>query len=195
MASKIRDLESEDENALVNKSIKGDANAFGILYNRHLQSIFRYIYFRVGDEMEAEDMTEEVFVRAWEALPRYQFGKYPFTSWIYRIAHNLVVDGYRRKPLPAPVAASDMALLPDREALPEDLVLEKDESAALVQAIQKLGDEEQQVIVMRFIQGLTHTQIGKIIGKTKGASRVIQHRALKSLNKLLSSRLQTHDQI
>ena len=195
MASNIKDLEAEDENKLVNRSIKGDANAFGILYSRYMHSIYRYIYFRVGDEMEAEDMTEDVFVRAWKALPRYQFGKYPFTSWIYRIAHNLVVDGYRREPLPATVDAIEMVLLPDREPLPEELLMQEDDSVTLAQAIRKLSQEEQQVIVLRFIQGLTHTQVGKIIGKTKGASRVIQHRGLRSLNKNLNSRLQINDQL
>lgn len=157
MASKIKDLEAEDESMLVNLSIKGDANAFGILYSRHMQSIYKYIFFRVGDELEAEDMTEEVFVRVWEALPRYQFEKYPFATWIYRIAHNLVVDGYRRKPRPDPVPANEIGLLPDRESLTEDLLVAGDATAALVQAIQKLSDEERQVIVMRFTQGLTHS--------------------------------------
>ena len=86
-----------NEGALIQASIEGDGKSFETLYVRYMEAIYRYIFFRVGDEAQAEDLTEETFVRAWEALPKYQHRKHPFSSWLYRIAHNLIVDHYRKR--------------------------------------------------------------------------------------------------
>src|SRR5258706_16230263 len=82
---------------LIRQAVKGDGEAFGLLYARHLDAIYRYVRFRIGNEADAEDMTEEVFVKAWEALPGYRIGEHPFTSWLYRIAHNVTVDYHRKR--------------------------------------------------------------------------------------------------
>jgi len=145
-----------EERALLNASIEGDSEAFEALYLQYMEKIYRYIFFRVGDEAQAEDMTEEVFVKAWEALPKYKLGEHPFSSWLYRIAHNLLVDHYRRNN-PSTISTDDLAL-------------------------------EQQVVLLRFVEGLSHREIGSMIGKSASASRVIQHRALKTLHALLSRR-------
>ncbi|MFQ5923219.1 MAG: sigma-70 family RNA polymerase sigma factor, partial [Anaerolineales bacterium] len=97
MASRSDASHADDESVLVSRAVAGEAHAFGRLYESHMDAIYRYIYFRVGEPAQAEDMTEEVFVKAWEALPNYRPTEHPFTSWLYRIAHNLVVDHYRRK--------------------------------------------------------------------------------------------------
>src|ERR1043165_3026034 len=88
---------TQEDAALIKQAVDGDSEAFGVLYVRYMDAIFRYIYYRVGQDIEAEDLTEEVFIRAWEALPSYQIGQFPFTSWLYRIAHNLVIDHPRKR--------------------------------------------------------------------------------------------------
>jgi RNA polymerase sigma-70 factor (ECF subfamily) len=166
MASESNTTEAEQEQALVSQAIDGDADAFGVLYLDHLDAIYRYIYYRVADEQLAEDLTEEVFVRAWTALPKYEPQGYRFTSWLYRIARNLVVDHYR---------------------LPEDQLADHQDYESLANAIKQLGDDEQQVIVLRFMEGLSHREVAEVIGKSEGASRVIQHRALEALVGLMET--------
>ena len=80
------------ENDLLARAIKGDAEAFGNLYERHMMSIYRYIHYRIGEVQEAEDLTETVFVKVWQAMPNFKMGKASFRTWLYRVAHNLLVD-------------------------------------------------------------------------------------------------------
>jgi RNA polymerase sigma-70 factor (ECF subfamily) len=132
-------------------------------------------------------MTEEVFVRAWEALPKYQVSESRFTSWLYTITHNLLVDDFRRS-YQVTNLADDFAHHPDTCELPERTVGRKQEYEILAKSIQQLDDLEQQVLLLRFVEELSHREIAKIIGKNQTASRVIQHRALKVLPTLLACR-------
>jgi RNA polymerase sigma-70 factor (ECF subfamily) len=173
------------ERALLKASIEGNAEAFEALYLQYMEKIYRYLFFRVGDQAQAEDMTEEVFIRAWEALPKYELGKHPFSSWLYRIAHNLLVDHYRRRN-PTTISTEDLARFSDPNQLPERIIGRQQENEALAKAIMQLDEMEQQVLLLRFVEGLSHREIGSIIGKSATASRVIQHRALKALRLILS---------
>jgi RNA polymerase sigma-70 factor (ECF subfamily) len=172
------------ERALLKASIEGDSEAFEALNLKHMERIYRYIFFRVADQAQAEDMTEEVFIRAWEALPKYEVGKHPFSSWLYRIAHNLLVDHYRRKN-PTSISTDELLRFSDPTQLPEKIVGHMEENEALAKSIMQLDDVEQQVLLLRFVEGLSHREIGSIIGKSATASRVIQHRALKALRAIL----------
>jgi RNA polymerase sigma-70 factor (ECF subfamily) len=173
--------------ALVKRAIAGDADAFGELYLSHLDAIYRYVYFRVGDAHDAEDLTEQVFLKAWEALPVYRPRGNPFASWVYRIAHNLVIDYRRRQkpvePMPSP-EPSDQA---DEKLAFLEQVIAAEEARTLSQAIRQLPEEQQQVIVLRFIEGLRHAEVARILGKSEGACRMIEHRALMALYQLLNS--------
>lgn len=182
--SKPPDRDSEKKTVL--RAIKGDAEAFGALYTEHLDAIYRYIYFRVGDSVEAEDLTEEVFVKAWEALPGYKVMQYPFKSWLYRIAHNLVVD-YHRKRRPLLLPDLDLHGSSTPPSATEDIIERRHNAKVLAAAIQKLGEEEQQVIILRFVEGLSHQEVAEVIGKSQAASRIIQHRALARLSHHLKS--------
>jgi RNA polymerase sigma-70 factor (ECF subfamily) len=177
-------MREQQDTELAGLALQGDAEAFGVLYERHLPAIYRYVYFRVGSEAEAEDIAEETFVRAWEALPRYRLRKYPFTAWLYRIAHNLVVD-YHRKHKPVDLPDGEWFNHAGRTASIEEIVGNRISLTKLVRVVGKLNEDEQQVIVLRFIEGLSHSEIAKILNKSEGASRVIQHRALASLKSLL----------
>lgn len=173
---------------LVRKAVDGDGDAFAEIYLAYQDAIYRYIFFRVSDDAEAEDLTEEVFLRAWEALPNFRVRKVPFKSWLYRIAHNLVIDRHRKR---RPIVMPSEAIIdePARRPLPEETVARMENHQALRQAILKLNAIEQEVILLRFVSGLSHQEVAKAIGKSPAASRVIQHRALTRLQKYL----ETHD--
>lgn len=177
---------NHDEKYLIEKAIAGDSNAFGELYSLHLNAIYRYIYFRIGEQHDAEDLTENVFLKAWEALPGYKQLGSPFSSWLYRIAHNIVVD-YHRKIKPVPVSSEDGLLEDQVDELTNTLrtVIEAEQLRELAKAISQLNNEQQNVIILRFVEGLSHAEIAQIIGKNEGTCRMIQHRALVTLNGLL----------
>ena len=177
--------EAEDERVLVRRARDGSAHAFGELYERHLDRVYRYVFYRVGSPVEAEDLTEQVFLKAWEAISRYDDRGLPFTAWLYRMAHNLVIDYYRtRRPDVALDEAQDRAAQDDPAAETEANL----EAAEVWAAIGDLNPEQQQVLVLRFIEGLGHDQVATILGKTEGATRVLQHRALAALARALERR-------
>lgn len=176
---------TENEGALVSRAVDGDAEAYGKLYLRHLDAIYRYVYFKVGNRAQAEDLTEEVFVKAWEALPQYQIGESPFTSWLYRIAHNLTVDFFRRNRNEQTLLEETHNPIANPDQTPEQILVGQQDLEALVAAVGQLAPLEQEVLILRFVEGLSHRQVAESIGKSDGASRVIQHRALATVAKLL----------
>jgi len=168
---------------LVEKAAGGDFEAFGELYNIYLDRIYRYVFYQVKDKMTAEDLIEETFVKAWKAIGSYRGKGQAFSSWLYRIAHNCLVDYFRksqkRRSLDieiATVAASTEQEL-ERKAVRQELL----------EAISCLRDNQRQVIILKFIEGLDNREIGQIMGKSQGAIRILQMRALATLRKRLSS--------
>ncbi len=162
----------------------GDSQAFAQVYDALVKPIYRYIYYRVEDSI-AEDLTEETFLKIWQNLGKYKKGTTPFASWAFRIAHNLVVDYYRKnqstdeisEELPDPHDHS----APDRQA---NLKLTQ---VRLRKIIRKLPDNYQQVIILKYINDLDNRQIAEATGKTEGAVRIIQFRALEQLRGLMSA--------
>lgn len=170
---------------LVDRAINGDKGAFGQLYERHLDAIYRYIFFRVGSSADAEDLTEDVFVSAWEALPDFtDESENAFLSWLYRIAHNRVIDHYRKRQ-PHSWTSEQLAQEEARAPSVEETAHLNRDVEQLAEAIAQLDATEQQVIVLRFMEGRSHSEVAEIIGKSEGASRVIQYRALVNLRELL----------
>ena len=173
----------EEESRLVLRAIKRDAAAFGLLYESHLDRIYRYVFYRVGTTGEAEDMTEIVFLKAWEAIDRYQPRGVPFIAWLYRLAHNLVVDSYRsRRPS---IALEDIKETEEPGANVLDQVEQQIDADEVRTAVRTLSPEHQQMIVLRFVEGLSHAEVAQITGKSEGAMRVVQYRALQALAKML----------
>ncbi len=175
-----------NEPRIVERAKAGDFDSFALLYSFHLDAIYRYIYYRTGEVEDAEDLTEQVFLKAWEALPNYRPVGRNFINWLYRIAHNHVVDFHRRRSL-VPMEALRDDLEPadpiQEDAL--DVIIRVEEKSRLAYAIQKLPEEHQQLIILRFIEGLAHADIARILEKSEGACRVMQHHALALLNKQL----------
>ncbi len=176
----------EEDYSLVAKAMAGDYDAFGQLYSQYLDRIYRYTFFRVGDQCDAEDLTEQVFLKAWEALPGYRQYGIKFSSWLYRIAHNMVIDHHRRKKNAKPVAFEEGQGWDKKLSYDLEQVIQADEAAALAEAIAKLPEEYQQVVLLRFVEGLKHSEVAQILNKSEGACRAIQYQALSSLNQLLA---------
>ena len=174
-----------DEVGLVNRAVAGDADAFGDLYRLHQLAIFRYVNLRVTDTTDAEDLTEQIFLKAWEAMPSYKQRDVRFASWLYRIAHNAVVDHYRRQKPLVPLTIADKQGWLDREPPVVEQVIQAEERASVNAAVKQLPVEQQQVLQLRFVEGLNHREVATAINKSAGASRMIQHRALDTLGQIL----------
>jgi RNA polymerase sigma-70 factor (ECF subfamily) len=174
---------TSDEAMLVQKAIGHDAEAFGRLYDMHVDRVYRNIYYRVGNEADAEDLTQQVFFKAWQAIDRYKKMASPFIAWLMTISHNLVVDFYRTRKdkayLEAEVLADDSAPSPERSAEASF------EQQRLRRAILQLGGDEQQVVILRFIEGFEFAEIASLLKKKEGNIRVILHRALVKLRNIL----------
>ena len=175
--------QTSDEAMLVQRAIGHDAEAFGRLYDMHVDRVYGHIYYRVGNEADAEDLTQQVFLKAWQAIDRYKKTASPFLAWLMTISHNLVIDFYRTKKdkayLEAEVLASDSASSPEQAAEASF------EQQHLRRAILQLGGDEQQVVILRFIEGFEFAEIASVLKKKEGNVRVILHRALVKLRNIL----------
>jgi RNA polymerase sigma-70 factor (ECF subfamily) len=170
-------------NDLVLRAIRRDADAFGDLYDRYVDGIYRYLAFRVRNPTDAEDLSEQVFLRAWQAIGSYRPTGRPFSAWLYSIARNLVIDHFRAS-RPS-VGLPEDALAPAGFAEPAVVLDQTLAMDRFREALQKLTPDQQQVIILRFIEGLGYEDVAEAIGKTSGTVRVIQHRALSKLRQLL----------
>jgi RNA polymerase sigma-70 factor, ECF subfamily len=172
---------ANDDTPLVLRAIRRDQDAFGELYDRHVVRVYRHIYYMVGNAAEAEDLTAQTFLRAWEAIERYQVRGAPFVSWLLRIAHNLGVSYLRSKRESSELHDGIVDTKERRD--PEWSYQQTAEEELVREAILKLREEQRQVIILRFIEDLDYKEVAEIIGKSVAAIRVIQHRALNSLRK------------
>ena len=174
---------TSDEATLVQRAIGHDPEAFGRLYDTHVDRVYRHIYYRVGNEQDAEDLTQQVFLKAWQAIPRYKKTASPFIAWLMTISHNLIVDSYRMRKDTAYLEAEVLADSPASN--PEQAAEASFEQQHLRRAILKLGSDEQQVVILRFIEGFEFAEIASVLKKKEGNVRVILHRALVKLRSIL----------
>ena len=167
---------------LVERAADGDFEAFGEVYSIHLDRIYRYVFYQVRDKMTAEDITEEVFIKAWKAIGSCKGRGQPFSPWLYRIAHNHLIDNFRsqRKDLSIERETIDKVSGAELEMAGE---LERQE---LLELIARLPENQRQVIILKFIEGLDNFESGQIMDKSQGAIRVLQMRALAALRQKLS---------
>jgi RNA polymerase sigma-70 factor (ECF subfamily) len=174
----------DDEIALVDAAIRGDARAFAALYDRHADRVYRHVYYRVANQPDAEDLTQQVFLQAWRAIDRYQRTGAPFVAWLLTIAYHVVVSHSRRV---KPTASLELEpATTERWADPEGETMSRFERSAVRAAILRLKPDQQQVIIMRFVEHFDHADVATALGKTEGYVRVIQHRALSELRRLLA---------
>jgi RNA polymerase sigma-70 factor (ECF subfamily) len=176
---------TSDIDLLIDRAVNGSADDFGRLYDLHVERVYRHIYYRVGNTGDAEDLTQQVFLKAWKAIGKYKKTASPFLAWLMRISHNLVIDFYRSK---KDTAFIENELLPaDKAPGPQQLAEKQYEQERLRKVIMKLPEEQQQVILMSFIEGFNHREIAAALGKKEGNIRVMIHRALKKMRKIMDT--------
>jgi RNA polymerase sigma-70 factor (ECF subfamily) len=169
-----------DKNA-VDLASKGDQEAFGTLYERYVDRIYNYIYYRTGNQYDAEDLTARVFFRAMRHIENYNDRGLPISAWLYRIAHNLVANWHRDNSRRKEVPLDEILLVrPDGEH-PEAALLQTEEHDGLLRIIRGLPEDRQQLLILKFVQHLSNAEIGQIMGRTEGAIKSLYHRTLISL--------------
>jgi RNA polymerase sigma-70 factor (ECF subfamily) len=181
-------LDSLSDVALVARA-KADPEAFGQLYERYVKKIYNYLYYRTGDAHEAEDLTARVFYRALTRLNKYTDRGLPFSAWLYRIAHNLAANWHRDhgRRVILPLHAIAPGEWPALHADAPDLVLEtKEAQERLRHAVQRLPDERQQVLILKFVERLSNAEIGVIMQRSEGAVKSLYHRTLVALREELT---------
>lgn len=178
----------DNERQLVLQAQAGNAEAFGQLYDAYMERIYRFIYFRVEDQQTAEDITSQVFMRAWNNLDRFRLGRTPYLAWLYTIAHNAVIDHYRTRKVTT--ALEDVRLSqPDYAEVVENEIDIKVEMKSIKSAMQTLTGDQQQVLMLKFIEGMSNDEIARHLGKREGAVRALQMRGLRALAKQLEEKM------
>ena len=174
--------------ALVQRAQGGDAEAFGELYDRYVDVVYRYIYYRVGTQQLAEDLTSETFLRALRRISSFTWQGRDVGAWFVTIARNLIADHYKSGRYRLEMTTEDMtAVSESRDAAdsPESSVLESMQNKVLLEAVKQLNAEQQECIVLRFLQGLSVAETAEAMGKNDGAIKALQYRAIRSLGRLL----------
>ncbi len=177
----------QDEAALLRRAQQHDQTALGEIYDRYARRIHRYIYHRTGDVGLADDLTGDVFVRMLEAARSDRFAQTSLQAWLYRIAHNLVIDHYRRRPV-----SPDLPLETYNGAVadgPATMVEQRLSQERLRAAMKFLTEEQQQVLVLRFGEGLTAAEVADVLGKAETAVWALQHRALAALRRVMQEEM------
>ena len=170
---------------LVALAQQGDGEAFGQVYDAYVDSVYRYLYYRVGSHALAEDLTSETFLRALRRIDSFTWQGKDIGAWFTTIARNLVADHVKSSRFKLEVTTADMLDADRADGGIEDEVLGRLQSAALLDAVRKLKREQQECIVLRFLQGLTVAETAEVVGRSDGAVKQLQLRAVRALAKLL----------
>jgi RNA polymerase sigma-70 factor, ECF subfamily len=174
----------QDEEGLVRRAQKQDTTAFAQLYEAYFDKIYRYIALRIRNEMEAEDLTQQVFMKVLQSISSYKNQGVPFSSWVYRIAHNLVIDFLRQQNKKATVDIEGLPI-PDKADDPQHIMEQEFDIEELKKAMQKLTAAQQEVLSLRFTGELSIAQCAEIMKKSEGAIKALQHSAVLSLRRAM----------
>jgi RNA polymerase sigma-70 factor (ECF subfamily) len=184
-----RDADERDPDLAAVRAAQRDRAEFDVLYRRYLSRVYGYAFYQLGNHHDAEDVTERVFLSALRGIDRYRDRGSTFRAWLFRIAHNAVANAHRsrgrRRTEPLPDDPPWVA--PDED--PAGLVTRADEMHAVLRAVAELPADRRHVILLRFVDGLSASEIGRVLGRSPGAVRVLQHRALTDLATRLGRRL------
>ena len=173
-----------DENAIP-QAAQGDAEAFGYLFQKYVTAIFNYIYYRTGNQHDAEDITARVFHRAFGHISSYKYMGVPFSAWLYRIAHNLVANYHRDSSRKREVSLEDHLDLHTPSDHPETVLLINQDNEALLTAIRKLTPDRQQLLILKYVEHLSNSDIAVIMGRSEGAIKSLYHLTLQALKTFL----------
>jgi RNA polymerase sigma-70 factor (ECF subfamily) len=171
--------------ALIELAQGGDAEAFGQLYDRYVTGVFRYLYFRVGSTQLAEDLTAETFLRALRSLHTFEWKGKDFSAWLTTIARNLMNDHFKSRRVRSEFSTDTFPDRPDAGRGPEEDVLSSLSNEELMQAVSRLPDDQRDCVLMRFVQELSIAETAQVLGRSEGAIKQLQLRAVRSLAKML----------
>jgi len=177
-----------NERQLVLQAQAGNSEAFGQLYDAYMERIYRFVYFRVEDQQTAEDITSQVFLKAWSNLDRFSFNRTPYLAWLYTIAHNAVIDHYRTRKVTAALDDVQLSQQDHAEVVENEIDLTA-EMKSIKEALQTLTDDQQKVLTLKFIEGMSNTEIARHLSKREGAIRALQMRGLQALAKQLEEKM------
>ncbi len=169
-----------DEKELIERA-KTDKEAFGQLYERYVDRIYNYVYYRIGNVADAEDLTAKIFVRAMRHIPNYQDQGVPFSAWLYRIAHNLVANWHRDRSRRQIIALDDIVQWHSSGESPEFFAELMEDKERLAQAVRRLPADRQELLTLKFVERLPNAEIGDIMGRSEGAIKSLYHRTLMAL--------------
>ena len=186
--AKERPKESQDQvRKLVERGQAGDRDALEELYLIHFDRIYSYLHMSVGNRHDAEDLTTQTFLKMLESIGRFRWQSVPFSAWLFRIAHNLAMDHFRAARRWQP--EEEVPEPEDRqEDSAEDLAMAAISHASMLELIEKLSPEQQQVLTLKFVFNFPNADVAKILDKTEGAIKCLQHRALASLQKQIAAK-------
>jgi RNA polymerase sigma-70 factor (ECF subfamily) len=169
------------EEEILSRASQGDRDAFGQLYERYVERIFNYVYYRTGNLHDAEDLTARVFQRAMNHIKNYTDRGVPFSAWLYRIAHNLVANWHRDRSRKQEIPLDDLPVLPAKSDHPERSLVRSQEQESLLRMIRRLPPERQHLLILKFVEDMSNAEIGQIMGRSEGAVKSLYHRTLLSL--------------
>jgi RNA polymerase sigma-70 factor, ECF subfamily len=170
-----------NEENVISRASEGDPEAFTYIYEKYVARIYSYVFYRIGSETDAEDITSRVFYRAFGHIRNYVDKGIPFSAWLYRIAHNLVANWHRDSHRHKEVPLEDQIELPAHIDHPERAVEKSQEMELLLRGIRRLSPDRQQLLILKFVEDYSNAEIGEIMGKSEGAIKSLYHRALIAL--------------
>jgi RNA polymerase sigma-70 factor (ECF subfamily) len=174
----------EDDQSLARRA-KTEREAFGVLYERHVTAIYRYVYYRVGSQEDAEDLTARVFARALKHIRNYNDRGVPFTAWLYRIAHNAVANHHRDNSRHPAVPLEEVEVFTGQDDDHDQRIDGERERDRLLTAIRRLPEERQHLIVLKFVEQMQNAEIGQIMNRSEGAIKSLYHRTLLQLREIM----------
>ena len=173
----------QDEQDLVHRAQNGDKEAFTELYETYFSKLYRYVVVRIGNRAEAEDMTQQVFVKAYKSISSYRWRGVPFSAWLFRIAHNLVVDFFRKESKRPTVPLEESLVASDDNV--QQVVERRLDVERVMAATRQLTAAQREVISLRFAGGLAIAEVARVMGKKEGAVKALQHSAIAALRRVL----------
>ncbi len=185
-AKRQKSLKRLEDTDLVDLAKAGSKDAFGELYERYVEKIYSYIYYRTGNHHDAEDLTARVFFRAMAHIEGYTERGVPFQAWLYRIAHNLIANWHRDRGRRKIIALDEFLAASLKSDAPDQQAEENEEREALLAAIRRLPEERQQLLLLKFVERLSNAEIGQLMNRTEGAIKSLYHRTLIALRDELS---------
>jgi RNA polymerase sigma-70 factor (ECF subfamily) len=177
----VSQLPEPEEQKILESASQGDLDAFGVLYEKYIERIFNYVYYRTGNVHDAEDLTARVFYRALHHIHTYTDRGLPFSAWLYRIAHNLVANWHRDRSRHQEIPLSDAPTLHYKGEPPEVAMMQSQEQDALLKLIRHLPSERQHLLILKFVEHMSNAEIGATMSRSEGAVKSLYHRTLMAL--------------